>query len=62
MQCCRSARDRLVVLLLGRVGLRRGQAAALRHSDVMCCRTRGHWAGLYVRPEAWPADLVTMRR
>ncbi|WP_329390247.1 site-specific integrase [Streptomyces sp. NBC_01351] len=31
---CRSARDRLVVLLLGRVGLRRGQAAGLRRSDV----------------------------
>lgn len=31
---CRSARDRLVVLLLGRVGLRRGQAAGLRRGDV----------------------------
>ncbi|MFD7628999.1 site-specific integrase [Streptomyces sp. NPDC059851] len=31
---CRSARDRLVVLLLGRVGLRRGQAAELRRGDV----------------------------
>lgn len=31
--CC-SARDRLVVLLLGRAGLRRGQAAGLRRSDV----------------------------
>ncbi|WP_405785729.1 tyrosine-type recombinase/integrase [Streptomyces sp. NBC_01367] len=31
---CRSARDRLVVLLLGRVGLRRGQAAGLHRSDV----------------------------
>lgn len=31
---CRSARDRLVVLLLGRAGLRRGQAAGLRRSDV----------------------------
>ncbi|WP_326617660.1 site-specific integrase [Streptomyces decoyicus] len=31
---CRNARDRLVVLLLGRVGLRRGQAAGLRRSDV----------------------------
>ncbi|WP_405786817.1 site-specific integrase [Streptomyces sp. NBC_00029] len=31
---CRNARDRLVVLLLGRVGLRRGQAAGLRRSDI----------------------------
>ncbi|MFF9150485.1 tyrosine-type recombinase/integrase [Streptomyces sp. NPDC014861] len=30
----RSARDRLVVLLVGRVGLRRGQVAGLRRSDV----------------------------
>ncbi|MCB8908362.1 MULTISPECIES: site-specific integrase [unclassified Streptomyces] len=31
---CRSARDRLIVLLVGRVGLRRGQFAGLRRSDV----------------------------
>ncbi|XIE81644.1 tyrosine-type recombinase/integrase [Streptomyces sp. SBR177] len=31
---CRNARDRLVVLLVGRVGLRRGQVAGLRRSDV----------------------------
>ena len=31
---CRSARDRLIVLLLSRVGLRRGEAAGLRRSDV----------------------------
>lgn len=30
---CRCARDRLVVLLLGRVGLRRGQAAGIHRSD-----------------------------
>lgn len=30
---CRNARDRLIVLLLGRVGLRRGQAAGLHRSD-----------------------------
>ncbi|QKW52672.1 tyrosine-type recombinase/integrase [Streptomyces buecherae] len=30
---CRSARDRLIVLLLARVGLRRGQAAGLRRAD-----------------------------
>jgi integrase/recombinase XerD len=30
---CRSARDRLIVLLLARVGLRRGQAAGLRRTD-----------------------------
>ncbi|MFI1586124.1 tyrosine-type recombinase/integrase [Embleya sp. NPDC020630] len=30
---CRSARDRLVVLLHGRVGLRRGQVAGLRRGD-----------------------------
>jgi site-specific recombinase XerD len=31
---CRSARDRLIVLLLARAGLRRGEAAGLRRSDV----------------------------
>jgi site-specific recombinase XerD len=31
---CRSARDRLIVLLLGRVGLRRSEAAGLRREDV----------------------------
>lgn len=31
---CRSARDRLIVLLLSRVGLRRGEAAGLRRSDI----------------------------
>ncbi|MEU9131832.1 site-specific integrase [Kitasatospora sp. NPDC048540] len=30
---CRNSRDRLIVLLLGRVGLRRGQAAGLRRAD-----------------------------
>lgn len=30
---CRSARDRLIVLLHGRVGLRRGQVAGLRRGD-----------------------------
>ena len=32
-RACRSARDRLVVLLLARVGLRRGQATGLHRSD-----------------------------
>lgn len=31
---CRSARDRLIVLLLSRVGLRRGEAVGLRRGDV----------------------------
>jgi integrase/recombinase XerD len=31
---CRSARDRLIVLLLSRVGLRRGEATGLRRSDL----------------------------
>jgi site-specific recombinase XerD len=31
---CRSARDRLMVLLLGRAGLRRSEAAGLRRSDM----------------------------
>ncbi|PVC81582.1 recombinase XerD [Streptomyces sp. CS014] len=31
---CRNARDRLIVLLVGRVGLRRGQVAGVRRSDV----------------------------
>jgi integrase/recombinase XerD len=33
-RACRSARDRLIVLLLARAGLRRGEAAGLRRSDL----------------------------
>lgn len=32
-RACRNARDRLVILLLGRAGLRRGQVAGLRRQD-----------------------------
>lgn len=46
---CRSARDRLIVLLLSRAGLRRGEATGLRRSDlhllpdnrVLGCSTEG---------------------
>ena len=34
LKACRSARDRLLVLLLGRAGLRRGEAVGLRREDV----------------------------
>jgi integrase/recombinase XerD len=34
IRVCRSARDRLIVLLLARAGLRRGEAAGLRRSDI----------------------------
>ncbi len=34
LAACRSARDRLVVLLLARAGLRRGEACGLRRADV----------------------------
>jgi integrase/recombinase XerD len=34
LAACRSARDRLIMLLLARAGLRRGEAAGLRRSDV----------------------------
>lgn len=34
MRACRSARDRLIVLLLARAGLRRGELCGLRRSDV----------------------------
>ena len=34
LRACRSARDRLVVLLLARAGLRRGELCGLRRSDV----------------------------
>ena len=34
LRACRSARDRLVVLLLSRAGLRRGELCGLRRSDV----------------------------
>jgi site-specific recombinase XerD len=46
---CRSARDRLIVLLLARVGLRRGEVTGLRRSDLhllpdnasLGCRVKG---------------------
>ncbi|HSZ28322.1 MAG TPA: tyrosine-type recombinase/integrase, partial [Pseudonocardiaceae bacterium] len=34
LRACRSARDRLVVLLMARAGLRRGEVCGLRRSDV----------------------------
>jgi integrase len=34
LRACRSARDRLIVLLMGRAGLRRGEVCGLRRSDV----------------------------
>jgi integrase/recombinase XerD len=34
LRACRSARDRLIVLLMSRAGLRRGEACGLRRSDV----------------------------
>ncbi|MFK4087529.1 tyrosine-type recombinase/integrase [Kribbella sp. NPDC020789] len=34
LRACRSARDRFVVILLGRAGLRRGEAAGLRRPDL----------------------------
>lgn len=34
LQGCRSARDRLIVLLMARAGLRRGEACGLRRADV----------------------------
>lgn len=34
LRACRSARDRLIVLLMARVGLRRGEVCGLRRSDV----------------------------
>src|SRR5208282_1029418 len=34
LRACRSARDALIVLLLARAGLRRGEALGLRRSDV----------------------------
>lgn len=34
LRACRSARDRLIVLLLARAGLRRGEVCGLRRSDV----------------------------
>lgn len=34
LQACRSARDRLIMLLTAPTGLRRGEVLGLRHSDV----------------------------
>jgi integrase/recombinase XerD len=34
VKACRSARDRLLVLLLARAGLRRGEVVGLRRADV----------------------------
>ena len=41
---CRSARDRLMVLLMARAGLRRGELCGLRRSDVHSGRTPARWA------------------
>jgi len=51
LRACRSARDRLIMLLMARAGLRRGEALGLRRSDVHlladsiplgCAVTRAH--------------------
>jgi integrase/recombinase XerD len=40
LRACRCARDRFIVVLLARAGLRRGEAAGLRRSDCTSCPTR----------------------
>ncbi len=37
LRACRSARDRLIVLVMARAGLRRGELCGLRRSDVHLC-------------------------
>lgn len=44
LYACRSARDRLLVLLLARAGLRRGGRAGFVAATCICWRTRGCWA------------------
>ena len=41
---CRSARDRLIVLLMARAGLRRGEVCGLRRSDVHLLPDSRRWA------------------
>ncbi|WP_433512922.1 hypothetical protein ACQP2T_56240 [Nonomuraea sp. CA-143628] len=60
LKACGSARDRLILLLMGRAGLRRGEAAALRRSDVhlalestgLGCRVRGEHVHVQPREDA----------
>ncbi|MER5440101.1 site-specific integrase [Streptomyces sp. NPDC002790] len=70
-RACRSARDRLMVLLLSRVGLRRGQAAGLRRCDVhllmdsaaLGCRAEGAHLHIVRRQnpnEAWSKSRRTV--
>ena len=40
---CRSARDRLIVLLMARAGLRRGEVAGCAARMCTCWATRGRW-------------------
>ena len=51
LRACRSARDRLIVLLMARAGLRRGEVCGLRRSDVHLLADSRR-AGLRGRPGA----------
>ena len=44
LQACRSARDALIVLLMARAGLRRGEALGLRRADVHLLADSARWA------------------
>jgi len=43
LRACRSARDRLLVLVMARAGLRRGEVCGLRRVMCTCWPTHAHW-------------------
>ena len=74
LRACRSARDRLIVLLMARAGLRRGEVLGLRRSDVHlladsralgCDDRRGRtctWcAGGQPERGVWPSPVASGR-
>jgi hypothetical protein len=60
---CRSARDRLIVLLRARAGLRRGEVCGLRAAMCICCSTRGCWGVRWRgRTCTWPGGTTRTGR
>ena len=59
LRACCSARDRLIVLLMARAGLRRGEVLGLRRSDVHLLADSALWgAGSRARTCMWCAGTT----